>query len=113
TELIQESTQMYMRDIYDHVIRVTDYIETYRESLTSMIDIYLSSLSNRMNEVMKVLTVISTIFIPLTLIASLYGTNFTVMPFELSWVFGYPLMLGVMAAIAIVLLIYFRKINWI
>jgi len=111
--LIEESTQLYMRDLYDHVIRVTDHIETYRESLTSMLDIYLSSLSNRMNEVMKVLTVISTVFIPLTLIASLYGMNFAYMPPEVEWLYGYPILLMLMAVIAIIPLIYFRRIKWI
>ena len=111
--LIEESTQLYMRDLYDHVIRVTDHIETYRESLTSMLDIYLSSLNNRMNEVMKVLTVISTVFIPLTLIASLYGMNFAYMPPEAEWLYGYPIIIILMAVIAIIPLIYFKRIKWI
>ncbi|MFW9954109.1 MAG: magnesium/cobalt transporter CorA [Candidatus Thorarchaeota archaeon] len=109
--LINESTQIYLRDLYDHVIRITDLLETYRDSLTGMLDIYLSSVSNRMNEVMRVLTVISTIFIPLTLLASIYGMNFQYMP-ETQWVWGYPFLLISMVIIGIVLLIYFRGKEW-
>ena len=110
--LIHETTQVYLRDLYDHVIRITDLLETYRESLTAMVDIYLSSMSNKMNEVMQVLAVVSTIFIPLTLMASIYGMNFPNMP-ELTWPYGYPLFLFGMIAIGITLGIYFRRIEWI
>jgi magnesium transporter len=110
--LIEESTQLYLRDLYDHVLRVTDYLETYRDSLTGALDIYLSSVSNRMNEVMKVLTVISTVFIPLTLIASIYGMNFVYMP-ELSFELGYPIILISMLVITLVLIYFFRRIRWI
>jgi magnesium transporter len=110
--LIQENTQVYLRDLYDHVIRVTDHIETYRESITGMHDIYLSSLNNKMNEVMKVLTVISTIFIPMTLVASIYGMDLDYMP-EKHWTYTYPLVLAVMAGITITLLAYFRRLDWI
>ena len=110
--LIEPSTQLYLRDLNDHVVQINDLLETYRETLTGIMDIYLSSVSNRLNEVMKVLTVISTIFIPLTLIASIYGMNFTVMP-ELDIPWSYPLLLVIMAFLAIILAIYFRRKRWI
>ncbi len=110
--LIQEDTQVYLRDLYDHVIRATDHIETYRDSLTTMLDIYLTSINNRMNEVMKVLTVISTIFIPATFLASIYGMNFIDMP-ELNFPYGYPILLIIMLVLGILLLIYFRHLKWI
>ena len=110
--LIEPPTQLYLRDLNDHVVQVNDLLETYRETLTGIMDIYLSTVSNRLNEVMKVLTVISTIFIPLTLIASIYGMNFAVMP-ELDFPWSYPLLLIVMALLAIILAIYFRKKRWI
>ncbi len=110
--LIERPTHEYIRDIYDHVIQIIDTIETYRDSLSSMLDIYLSSVSNRMNEIMKVLTVISTIFIPLTFITGLYGMNFKYMP-ELSWKAGYPIVLLVMAFVVIGLIIFFKKKKWL
>jgi magnesium transporter len=110
--IIQESTQVYMRDLYDHVIRVADLIETYRETTTGMLEIYLSSVSNRMNEVMQLLTVISTIFIPLTLMTSIYGMNWPWMP-ELEYEYGYPIFILFMIAISVVLLWLFKKKGWI
>jgi len=110
--LIEKPTHEYIRDIYDHVIQIIDTIETYRDSLSSMLDIYLSSLSNRTNEIMRVLTVISTIFIPLTFITGLYGMNFKYMP-ELSWKAGYPIVLLVMAFVVIGLIIFFKKKKWL
>jgi magnesium transporter len=110
--IIQESTQVYMRDLYDHVIRVADLIETYRETTTGMLEIYLSSVSNRMNEVMQLLTVISTIFIPLTLMTSIYGMNWPWMP-ELEYEYGYPIFMLIMIFISVVLLGLFRKKGWI
>ena len=109
---IQKATLIYLRDVYDHVIHAIDSIEIYREMLAGMIDIYLSSISNRMNEVMKVLTVIATIFMPLTFIAGIYGMNFDYMP-ELHWHWGYPAVLLVMATVAIYMLFYFRRKKWI
>lgn len=109
--LIEDSTRPYFRDIYDHVIQAVDSIETYRDMLSGMLDIYLSSVSNRMNEVMKVLTVIATIFIPITFIAGVYGMNFKVMP-ELGWRWGYPLTLLVMFMVALFMIFYFRKKRW-
>ncbi|ATW27082.1 magnesium/cobalt transporter CorA [Candidatus Formimonas warabiya] len=112
TPMIQASTGPYLRDLYDHVIEMVDVIETYRDMLSGMLDIYLSSISNRMNEVMKVLTVISTIFIPLTFIAGVYGMNFTFMP-ELKWHWGYPVIMGFMLIIAILMLFFFRRKKWL
>jgi len=93
--LIRESSRIYLRDVYDHTIQVIDTIETFRDMISGMLDIYLSSVSNRMNEVMKVLTIIATIFIPLTFIAGIYGMNFKYMP-EIDWHWGYPAILSVM-----------------
>ncbi|NYT05284.1 MAG: magnesium/cobalt transporter CorA [Methanomicrobiales archaeon] len=112
SRLVQEQTLVFIKDIYDHVIQVADTIETYRDTVAGMLDIYLSSVSNRMNEIMKVLTIIATIFIPLTFVVGLYGMNFQYMP-ELGWEFGYPAVLVVMALIAAVEIIYFRKKRWI
>jgi magnesium transporter len=109
---VKEDNQVYLSDLYDHVIRATDHVETYRESITGMLDIYLSRISNKMNEVMKVLTVISTIFIPLTLMASIYGMNWPGMP-EFSFPYGYPTFMVLMVAIAVILFAYFKRIDWI
>jgi magnesium transporter len=110
--LIHKDTWFYFRDVYDHTIHVIDTIETYRDMLASMMDIYLSSLSIRLNEVMKVLTIIATIFLPLTFIVGIYGMNFQHMP-ELGWRWGYPLVLLVMAGIAAGMLVFFRRRKWI
>jgi len=110
--LIQKTTEVYLRDVYDHTIQVVDSIESYREMASGLLDIYLSSVSNRMNEVMKVLTIIATIFIPLTFIAGVYGMNFKFMP-ELGWPWGYPLVLGAMLLIGLVMVAYFRRKKWI
>src|SRR3972149_3958985 len=112
SELIKESTEIYFRDVYDHTIQVIDTIETYRDMLSGMVDIYLSSLSNRMNEVMKVLTIIATIFIPLTFIAGIYGMNFEYMP-ELGLRWGYPALWIVMLSIAFMMLVFFRRKRWL
>jgi magnesium transporter len=110
--LIQESTGIYLRDVYDHTIQVIDTVETFRDMVSGMLDIYLSSVSNRMNEVMKVLTIIATIFIPLTLIAGIYGMNFQYMP-ELGWRWGYPMVWLVMLAIVALMAVYFRRKRWL
>ena len=110
--LIQQSTQVYLRDVYDHTIQVIDTLETYRDMLSGMIDMYMSSISNRMNEVMKVLTIIATVFIPLTFIAGVYGMNFEFMP-ELHWRYGYFLAWGIMCSMGVMMFIYFRKKKWI
>jgi magnesium transporter len=110
--LINKSTFVYLRDVYDHTIQVMDAVETFRDMLSGMLDIYLSSVSNRMNEVMKVLTVIATIFIPLTFIAGIYGMNFRYIPeLELAW--SYPAVLILMLIIALLMVVYFRRKKWI
>jgi magnesium transporter len=115
--LIGSEVQIYLRDCYDHAVQVLDMVETYRELAASLMDVYLSAVSNRMNEVMKTLTVISTIFIPLTFIAGVYGMNFSPqaspwnMP-ELSWYWGYPLVWVVMVAIALLLIAFFWRRGW-
>ena len=110
--LIQESTHIYLRDVYDHTIQVIDTLETLRDMVSGMLDIYLSGLSYKMNEIMKVLTLIATIFIPLTFVAGVYGMNFQHMP-ELAWEYGYYTIWIVMIAIVAVMLAYFRKREWI
>jgi magnesium transporter len=112
SSLIQEGTALYFKDVYDHVIQVIDTIETFRDMLSGMLDVYLSSLSNRLNEVMKVLTIIATIFIPLTFIAGVYGMNFEHMP-ELKWRWGYFAVLALMALVGGVMLLFFKKKRWI
>lgn len=109
--LIREGTGYYLRDVYDHTIQVIDTIETFRDTASGMLDIYLSSVSNRMNSVMKVLTVIATIFMPLTWIAGIYGMNFKYMP-ELEWQGGYLAAWLVMLAIAAGMIVYFRNKKW-
>ena len=112
TGLIRQTTQFYIRDLYDHIIQVVDTLENYRELASGLLEIYLSSVSNRMNEVMKVLTIIATIFIPVTFIAGVYGMNFEFMP-ELKWRWGYALVWGVMIAMIVTMLGYFRKKKWL
>jgi magnesium transporter len=112
SDLIQEATGIYFKDVYDHTIVAIDNIETYRDILSGMLDIYLSSISNRLNEIMKVLTIIATIFMPLTFLAGVYGMNFKHMP-ELEWTWGYPASLGLMLVISLSMLIYFRKKKWL
>lgn len=111
-QLVRDNTRLYIRDLYDHVIQAMDTTEVYRDILSGLLDVYLSSISNRMNEVMKVLTVISTIFIPLTFLAGIYGMNFRYMP-ELEWRWGYFALIGVMLAIAGVMLAFFRRKKWL
>ncbi len=109
--LITKGTLIYLRDVYDHTIHVIDTIEIYRDMLSGMIDIYLSSLSFRLNEIMKVLTIIATLFIPLTFITGVYGMNFKYMP-ELGWRWGYPAVLVMMLLVMAVMVRYFRRKNW-
>jgi len=112
SSLISDSTGPYLRDVYDHTIQVIDTVESFRDMTSGMLDIYLSSISNRMNAVMKVLTIIATIFIPLTFIAGIYGMNFKFMP-ELDWKWGYFIVLIIMAVMAAAMLIYFRRKKWL
>jgi len=115
---IGDETALYLRDCYDHTVQLLDIAETYREIASGLVDLYLSSISNRMNEIMKVLTVMASIFIPLTFIAGIYGMNFSPgaspwnMP-ELTWYWGYPAALGAMAAIAAGLVYFFWRRRWI
>jgi magnesium transporter len=114
---ISAETRLYLRDCYDHCVRLIDLVETYREVCSDLMDLYLSSISNRMNEIMKVLTIISTLFIPLTFVVGVYGMNFdTASPWnmpELKWYFGYPLCLALMAAITVGQIFFFRRKGWI
>ena len=115
--LIKKQTLLYFRDIYDHTIQVMDTIEATRDMVSGMLDVYLSSQSNKMNEVMKVLTIFAAIFIPLTFIAGIYGMNFNpqVSPFnmpELNWRFGYFFALGLMIVVTLAMLAYFRRKKW-
>lgn len=108
---------IYLKDLYDHIIQVIDTIESYRDIISGMLDIYLTSISNRMNEIMKVLTIFASIFIPLTFIAGLYGMNFNTSrsPFnmpELNWYYGYPFALLLMVATVVAMIIYFKRKNW-
>ena len=112
SQLVAEATHVYLRDVYDHCVQVIDTMETFRDILGGMLDTYLSSLSNRMNEVMKVLTIIATIFIPLTFIAGVYGMNFKNMP-ELGWRWGYTGVWAVMAAVFVGMLVYFKRRKWL
>jgi magnesium transporter len=110
--LITENLSMYLRDVYDHTIQVIDSVETYQDLLSGMIDLYLSGVSNKMNEVMKVLTIFASIFIPLTFLAGIYGMNFEFMP-ELKIRWAYPALWVVMISVAGVLVIFFRKKRWL
>jgi magnesium transporter len=112
SKLIKKSTHIYLRDVYDHTIQVIDTIESLRDMISGLLDIYMSSVSNKMNEVMKVLTIIATIFIPLTFIAGIYGMNFEFMP-ELKLRWAYPAVWAVMAAVTIGMVVYFRRKRWI
>ena len=110
--LVDEKTTVFLRDVYDHTIQIIDMVETLRDIVSGMLDVYLSSVSNKMNEVMKVLTIIATIFIPLTFIAGIYGMNFEFMP-ELKWHWAYPLVWVIIIAIGITMLFYFKRKKWL
>jgi magnesium transporter len=117
-EIVSDETRVYLRDCYDHTIQILDLVEGYREQGSDLMNMYMSGISNRMNEIMKVLTIIATIFIPLTFIAGIYGMNFNPeksplnMP-ELNWYWGYPFAICLMAASAIGLLLFFRRRKWL
>ncbi len=110
--LIKEDVLVYLRDVYDHVIQAIDTIETFRDMLSAMLDIYLSSVGNRMNQVMKVLTIIATIFIPMTFLAGIYGMNFKYMP-ELEWKYAYLVFWFVVVTVFIVMIALFKKKKWL
>jgi len=116
--LISEETGVYLRDLYDHSVQILETVETYRDTLAGVLDLYMTASGNRMNEIMKVLTIIATIFIPLTFIAGIYGMNFDPeaspwnMP-ELTHPYGYPIALGAMGVVVMLMLLYFRRKKWI
>jgi len=110
--LLHDTTRIYFRDVYDHTVQVIDTVETYRDLLSGMLDLYLSSISNRTNEVMKFLTVIGTIFMPLTFLVGVYGMNFKYLP-ELEWRNGYFVLWGLMMAMSLLMVAYFRKKRWL
>ncbi len=112
SSLVKETTDIYLRDVYDHTIQIIDTIESYRDMVSGLLDIYLSSLSNKMNAVMKVLTIIATLFIPLTFVAGIYGMNFEYMPeLKVRWAYGAVWLF--MIAVAVVMLCYFKKKKWL
>ncbi|MCO6500531.1 MAG: magnesium/cobalt transporter CorA [Vicingus serpentipes] len=112
SDLIEEDNQKYLRDLYDHTIHIIESIESQRDVISGLKDLYISELSNRMNNTMKVLTIIATIFIPLTFIAGIYGMNFEFMP-ELKWKWSYPIVWIIMVIISIGMLIYFKRRKWL
>lgn len=112
TKLIAEKTHDYYRDLYDHILHINENIEVYREMTWSLMDMYMTTISNKMNSIMKVLTIIATIFIPLTFIAGIYGMNFEYMP-ELQYRYGYFVLIAVMVIVFIGLLFYFRRKKWL
>ncbi|BCS54502.1 magnesium/cobalt transporter CorA [Geobacter sp. SVR] len=112
SRLLDNATRVYFRDVYDHTVQVIDTVETYRDLLSGMLDLYLSSVSNRTNEVMKFLTVIGTIFLPLTFLVGVYGMNFKHMP-ELEWHYGYPALWFVMLLSSIAMILYFKRKRWL
>ncbi|WP_340817814.1 magnesium/cobalt transporter CorA [Methanolobus sp. WCC4] len=112
SSLFKETTFTFLRDVYDHTIQIAETIDTYRDILSGILDVYLSSVSNKMNEVMKTLTIIATIFIPLTFLAGMYGMNFSYMP-ELAWKWGYHAVWTINILIFLSMYIYFRRKNWL
>jgi magnesium transporter len=111
SELMDESTNVFLRDLYDHAVQVLDTVESYRETASGLVDLYMSSVSQRMNEIMQVLTIMASIFIPLTFIAGIYGMNFESMP-ELKWRYGYPMVWGLMFVCVIGMLWFFKRKKW-
>ena len=112
SDLINENTKIYIRDIYDHAIRVIEGLDSYRDLISGLLEIYLSSISNKMNEIMKVLTIFATIFIPLTFLAGVYGMNFEFMP-ELKWQWSYPVFWLISLTTGAGLLVFFRRKKWL
>jgi magnesium transporter len=112
SKLLHKETERYFSDVYDHTIQIVESMETYRDLLGGIMDLYMNTASNRMNEIMKVLTIMSTIFIPLTFIAGIYGMNFEHMP-ELAYKWAYPAAWGLMVLVAIFMLFFFKRKKWI
>ncbi len=110
--LVSESIMKYLRDVYDHTIQIIDTVETFRDMLSGLHDTYLTVISSRMNEVMKVLTIIATIFIPLTFIAGIYGMNFKFMP-ELDFKWGYFIVLFILFSVALLMVLFFKRKKWL
>jgi magnesium transporter len=110
--LIDEKTHIYLRDVSDHAIRIVESVELHRDIISGLLDIYISSVSNKMNEVMKVLTVFATIFIPLTFLTGIYGMNFEYMP-ELGWHWSYPILWVIFISLPAGLLVYFKRRHWL
>ncbi len=111
-KLIDESISVYFRDVYDHTVQVVETVETFRDMASGMLDLYLSTVSNKMNEVMKVLTIFAAIFIPLTFIAGVYGMNFEFMP-ELGWRWAYLVWWGIIIIVIVGMIVYFKKKKWL
>jgi magnesium transporter len=111
TALISSETKLFLRDLYDHIIQIIEITESFQDIVSSLLDLYLSSASNRMNNIMKVLTLVATIFIPLTFLAGIYGMNFRFMP-ELEWRWGYPTLIGIMLAAGVAMVLYFKRKRW-
>ncbi|MDT0678077.1 magnesium/cobalt transporter CorA [Autumnicola musiva] len=111
-DIIEEQTVNYIRDLYDHIIQISENIDIYREMIWSLMDMYMTTISNKMNEVMKVLTIMASIFIPLTFIAGVYGMNFEYMP-ELEWKYGYFAIWGIMIIVFLGMLYYFKRKKWL
>ncbi|MEZ5503447.1 MAG: magnesium/cobalt transporter CorA [Halioglobus sp.] len=109
--MVDPTTHIYLRDVHDHVLRIIESLETHRDILSGLTEIYLSTISSKMNEIMKVLTVFASVFIPLTFITGIYGMNFESMP-ELKWAWGYPAVWGVFITTTVALYVYFRKKGW-
>ena len=111
-ERISDDTERFFRDLYDHTIQIIETIETFKETVSSLKDVYMTGVSNRMNEIMKVLTLIATIFIPITFVAGVYGMNFEYMP-ELSWKYGYESAWLLMVSMSLAMIVYFKKKKWL
>lgn len=112
TPFVSDTVRVYLRDCYDHIIQLMDVVDTYREVASNLMDIYLSTLSNKTNEVMKVLTIMASLFIPLTFIVGIYGMNFEYMP-ELTWKLGYPAIWLVMISVAVGMICFFKRRGWL
>ncbi|MFX1277162.1 MAG: CorA family divalent cation transporter, partial [Promethearchaeota archaeon] len=112
SDLLSDDLEIYLRDVNDHVFIISDLLETQRDILFGMLDMYLSSVNNKMNDIMKILTIISTIFIPLSFLVSLYGMNFKYMP-ELSFPLAYPILIFIMIILVIIMIGFFKRKKWI
>jgi len=109
---ISEKAQVYFKDVYDHLFRIVEVADNLRETLSVIIQVYVSMVSNQLNHTMRVLTLIATVMLPLTVITGIYGMNFDFMP-ELHWKFGYPLVLVAMLVVSVLMIAYFRRKKWL